>query len=243
MQPLRRESVSEQIFNILKKEIADGQWKPGEKIPSETELAARFGVSRMSARSALQRLISIGLLESRVGEGTFVKEFRLSEYFGEVVELMDSDKTMEDISEFRLAFEAAVMQIACQRRTQEDIDKVIELYHEMEGYAAAGDWNSFTDCDLRFHSQLVAISRNSVFTMVDVLIRDLLKAHYRENAQLFTETREHSMNPDDDNYYLKVLCQEHLTFIEALQNHDATIAVRDWEDRLRHYKAYKENKA
>ena len=74
---LKRKSISDQIFDILKEKIISNQWKPGDKIPSETELAASFGVSRLSARTAIQRLSALGLVEIRVGDGTYIKDYPL----------------------------------------------------------------------------------------------------------------------------------------------------------------------
>ena len=101
---LQRTSVSEQIFAILKQKIASGEWQDGQKIPSENELAAQFGVSRMSARSALQRLSALGLLETRPGDGTFVRAFSLLNYFQEATDLIATSNNMEQIREFRNFF-------------------------------------------------------------------------------------------------------------------------------------------
>ena len=98
---LKRTSVSEQIFAILKGKIASGEWKDGQKIPSENELAAQFGVSRMSARNAVQRLSALGLLETRPGDGTFVRGFSLLRYFQEATDLITTPENMDQVREFR----------------------------------------------------------------------------------------------------------------------------------------------
>lgn len=61
-----------QIHNQLRQNIEDGEWKVGDKIPAERELANDFGVSRMTLRQAIQALVDEGILERRVGSGTFV---------------------------------------------------------------------------------------------------------------------------------------------------------------------------
>ena len=62
IKPIRRTSISDQVCMQIKQLILDKDWKPGEKIPSETELAELFGVSRVSVREALLKLSAIGLL-------------------------------------------------------------------------------------------------------------------------------------------------------------------------------------
>ena len=66
-----KSSVSQQVFDQLREQILSGSWKPGQKLPSENELAAQFGVSRVTVRNALQKLSGLGLLETRFGEGSF----------------------------------------------------------------------------------------------------------------------------------------------------------------------------
>lgn len=68
-----------QIHNRLRKTVEDGQWQIGDKIPSERELAVQFGVSRMTLRQAVQTLVEEGLLERRVGAGTYVANRKVQE--------------------------------------------------------------------------------------------------------------------------------------------------------------------
>lgn len=72
IQKIVRSSISQQVFDQLRSQLEQGVWKPGDKLPSENELAAQFGVSRVTIRNALQRLCGQGLLETRFGEGSFV---------------------------------------------------------------------------------------------------------------------------------------------------------------------------
>lgn len=68
-----------QIHNQLRANIEDGKWKVGQKIPAERELAASFNVSRMTLRQAIQALVDEGILERRVGSGTFVANRKVQE--------------------------------------------------------------------------------------------------------------------------------------------------------------------
>ena len=70
---VKRMPVSEQVYDAMRDALKKGVWAPGEKIPTEMELSDTFGVNRMTVRMALQRLIGMGLLESRVGDGTYAK--------------------------------------------------------------------------------------------------------------------------------------------------------------------------
>jgi len=70
--PIRQPSLSDQIYEIILKEISEGTFPPGSKLPSENELAKRFGVSRPTVRAAFNRLVEMGYVRKRRGVGTFV---------------------------------------------------------------------------------------------------------------------------------------------------------------------------
>ena len=78
-----------QIHNQLRENIEDGKWKVGEKIPAERDLAADFDVSRMTLRQAIQALVDEGILERRVGSGTFVANRKVQEKMSGVTSFTD----------------------------------------------------------------------------------------------------------------------------------------------------------
>ena len=67
------------IHDQIKKDIDEGNWKIGERLPSERDLAEEFEVSRMTLRQAISLLVEEGVLERRVGSGTFVSSTRVQE--------------------------------------------------------------------------------------------------------------------------------------------------------------------
>jgi GntR family transcriptional regulator, transcriptional repressor for pyruvate dehydrogenase complex len=71
---LNIKTLSDKIVDQIKECIISGEWKPGERIPSENDLTKQLNVSRISVRDAIQRLIGMGVLKVRVGEGTFVTD-------------------------------------------------------------------------------------------------------------------------------------------------------------------------
>lgn len=68
-----------QIHNQIRKEIEASKWEIGAKIPSERELATQFNVSRMTLRQAVQTLVDEGILERKIGSGTFVARKKVQE--------------------------------------------------------------------------------------------------------------------------------------------------------------------
>lgn len=78
-----------QIHNQIKKDIEAGKWSVGERIPSERELAVEFSVSRMTLRQAIQTLVDEGILERRVGAGTYVASQKVQERMSGVTSFTD----------------------------------------------------------------------------------------------------------------------------------------------------------
>src|SRR2546425_3816623 len=70
--PIDKTSLSEEIAGQIMSLVSSGDLMPGQKLPSERELCLRFGVGRSSLREALRCLTIVGVLETRVGEGTFL---------------------------------------------------------------------------------------------------------------------------------------------------------------------------
>ena len=79
IKPIKRVNVGEQVLLQLKKMLIDGEWAPGSKIPSENELAELFEVSRITVRQALQKLNALGLIETRLGDGSYVRNLDIGD--------------------------------------------------------------------------------------------------------------------------------------------------------------------
>ena len=138
MYPIRRESVADLVYEQIMEQIFKGEWVPGSKIPSENELSKRLGVSRISIREAFQRLVSLGILETRQGDGTYVKEFTPGVYMNPLIPLCVLDPVdLMEVMEYRKITEIETIGLAAERATEADIDDLEEIYAKME--ASRGD--------------------------------------------------------------------------------------------------------
>ena len=234
--PLKRVNLSDQIFQILKEKISSGEWKPGDRIPPETELAATFGVSRMTARSAIQKLATIGLTESRTGDGSFVKDFHFNDLFNDLSVFLCSKQNMEDLCVFRSFFERDCMTLACRERTEKDIEKLKSIHKEMLDSAQRYDINAFNEADGRFHEQIIEMTGNAIFKLVGSMVQGLLKAHYVEATGLYKKMHQDD-TPDsaDDQNILQDLCREHAVYIESLEKRDPSLTMNRLDAHLQLY--------
>ena len=71
LHPVTRSSMSDQVIAQMKENIEKGIWKPEERLPGELQLCEIFGTSRVTVRNALQKLAGEGLIETRVGDGSY----------------------------------------------------------------------------------------------------------------------------------------------------------------------------
>ena len=120
LHPVSRVKLSTQIENQLKDQILTGKWKPGERLPSENELAEIFQVSRVSIRQALQALSAQGLIETRIGDGSFISQPSIGTFMQDVIpDVYLADDSLRAVLEFRRVFEGPVAELAATRATDE----------------------------------------------------------------------------------------------------------------------------
>lgn len=165
LKTISKRNISDVVYEQLMENLIAGEWKPGDKIPSENELAAQLQVSRISVRSALQRLSSLGLVESRQGEGTFVCEFSGAQYANNLIPLIVFERSdMQDLMEFRNILDSEIAALAALRATDTDIALLHQNYQRH--MAAEGDVTKCADYDSEFHCLLAAATHNALFHKV-----------------------------------------------------------------------------
>ena len=165
LKTISKRNISDVVYEQLMENLIAGEWKPGDKLPSENELAAQLQVSRISVRSALQRLSSLGLVESRQGEGTFVCEFSGAQYANNLIPLVVFERSdMQDLMEVRNILDSEIAALAALRATDTDIALLHQNYQRH--MSAEGDVTKCADYDSEFHCLLAAATHNALFHKV-----------------------------------------------------------------------------
>ena len=119
---ITHQNITEQIVNYFKQKIESGEWKVGEKIPSENQLTQMLGVSRASVRSAMNQLIGIGVLESVHGKGTYLLDDQIEDNLGGNSRITAEDcRDVLKVLEFRRIVESE----ACYMATLYQSDDLI----------------------------------------------------------------------------------------------------------------------
>ena len=131
---IRKERVSDQIRTVLKQAILDGHFKQGDKFPPEVEIAAKYRVSKASAREALREMEAEGLIQKKRGVfgGSFVAAPGPEKIMDVVTNAyLFGDVTASDLAELRRILEPGLAALAADRRTQEDLAGMADCIHRV----------------------------------------------------------------------------------------------------------------
>jgi len=171
--PIKKTRLAEEVADRIRTLMLDGTFSPGEPLPSERHLAERFGVSRGSIRDALRTLETIGLVETRHGQGTFPLELSVDRLVAPLASVMAYRSDLQDeLLDVRRMFEPAVARAAALRATEEDLadlQRVLEAQRQKLkiGQSAIAE-------DTAFHAILARATRNRVVMSIMATLNDLL---------------------------------------------------------------------
>ncbi len=159
---IKKVSASEQVCEAIQDQISAGVWKVGDKLPSESDLAAKFGVNRLTVRMALQKLNALGIVETRTGSGTFVIEFDFESYLKTASRFYEQSGMMQNVQEFRIHIEIECARLAIERATPEDLEELERLalrhreaWSETEGLTHEEWCKRVAAADLAFHEHVL----------------------------------------------------------------------------------------
>lgn len=157
----RGPSLVERAIEALRDEIRSGAWSVGERIPTEAELVATLGVGRNTVREAIRALVHAGLLETRQGDGTYVRA--TSDLAGAVRRRISRAELLE-VLEVRRALEVEAARLAAQRRKPDDVERLRALLAERGVAWEAGDVERFVERDVALHRAIAAASGNPMLS-------------------------------------------------------------------------------
>lgn len=175
LQPVRRRSLSDDIIDQLVDLIARDELTPGQRLPSERDLSQQLGVGRASLREALRSLAVMGIVEGRVGEGTFISKDS-ARYLEKSLRwgLLLDPKEINDLIETRTLLETQTASFAADRATPDDLERIAATLPALEH--ALGDADRFLEMDLAFHLAIASASQNQMLHHLLQLTRQHLQA-------------------------------------------------------------------
>lgn len=201
-----------QLSDSLRRAIQAGEFRPGDKLPSESRLTARHGVSRTVVREAIAALRADGLVEARQGAGVFV----LAPAPQESVPFhhVDPDRisSVIELLELRTAVEVEAAALAAQRRSPQQEERIILCHHAVLSALAAGEPTS--EADFALHLAIAEASNNPRFPQFLTLM----------GKGVIPRAALQGSGDADSAAYVARLHREHGEIVEAISNGDAEAA-------------------
>lgn len=173
------ESVNgyQRVFEVFRERVLNGEWRPGDRLPSERELALELKVGRPLLREVMRSLNMLGVLDIRHGKGAYVAkaDFKvLSDFFA--FYLAQEKNALDDVMQARIAIECQAVRLACDRATDNDIARIETCFKQL--MATLEDPEQGGRADYRFHLAIVEASHcQSLMTLYHAISALLLKSH------------------------------------------------------------------
>ncbi|MEB3754208.1 transcriptional regulator LldR [Acinetobacter sp. MD2(2019)] len=172
--------IADQVIQQLSKLIEQQDMQVGDRLPSERKLCEQLTVSRASLREALQKMNNMGILVSKVGNGTYLE--KLPDHWSEqfiiqpISSLIHEDPLYRfDVQEARLVLEGGTAWYAAQRATEEDRAKIHFYYDQVLHFQSSGDADKASEADANFHLAIAEASHNSVLIQMMRSLFNLLQ--------------------------------------------------------------------
>ncbi|AVP54398.1 GntR family transcriptional regulator [Clostridium tetani] len=204
--PVKNKKIYEEVIEQIKDMIYKGILKKGDKLPSERDMVEKLQVSRTSVREALRSLEIVGLIESRQGEGNFIKEdFEDGLIEPLSVMFMLQDSKSEEILELRKIIEVGTIKLAAERITESELEELNELKEKLK---TPNKEENLAEIDREFHYKIAAASKNFLLLGVLNAISALMESYIKDARKSILEEEGNRQE----------LITQHENIFEALNN-------------------------
>ena len=192
MKPLVRSNLCDEAYNSIIGYITSSGLVAGDKIPSESQLMDMLNVGRNTIRAALNRLTAIGLIESRQGEGYYLRDVNVSIFLNSLIPvLLFSSGDLIALTEFRIGVESQAAYLSAKNADENDL-KEMNKYLTL-AFENIDNESMFAKCDMDFHLAVAKASKNKILyqlfeiikTLYTVWLVDFVANHGKEKSDHF----------------------------------------------------------
>lgn len=220
---IQSEKVADAAVRQIELLILRGILRPGERLPSERNLAERMGVSRPSLREAIAALQKAGLLVARANAGVFVADVLGSAFSPGLTRLFGAhDEAVFDYLDFRRDMEGLAAERAARLGSDTDLQVVNTAFERMEAASAKRNAAEEAERDAAFHMAIIEASHNVVMLHMMRSMFELLQEGVFYNRKVMFEQRTRR----------SALLDQHRAINTALQSRDAEGARKAVEDHI-----------
>ncbi len=217
LREISHDPLTDRVTRRIQEMILQGEVLPGDLLPTQHELAARYGVGLSTIREAIKGLTLIGLVEPRAGRGTLV--------LPDALKILNNTTLMkanlvsleaDQVLEARLFIEGALARLAASRASEQDIQEIEAAIEEMR--QSLDDNLAFVRADLHFHLAVARASQNEVLMQTYYLIQSLMEEVVRLADEL----------PGGKERALK----NHTQILEGIKRHEPEFAQSATEQQI-----------
>lgn len=212
---IKNKSVVQTVVDSITKAIIAGDLKPGDKIPTEMELAESFGVGRNSIREAIKILVYYGVLEIRRAEGTFVCDGFNKIMIDPMVYgvILHQSQDYVNLMELREMMEVGVMRLAIIKYSEDDLKKLGERLEELKEEIEKGPSNveNVFIADNVFHDTVSEMGHNPIVDRINNVVREMTyKMRYSSVKNMLQSGRGEELYKAHEKIYKKI-CERDMT--------------------------------
>lgn len=201
-------TTSGSVYHYIENKIMSREWTPGMKITSENQLSEELGVSRMSVREAIEKMVALNILTRKPGEGTFVDELSSSMYINKLLSmvLLEEDNLI-DLLEFRKTLEVDSAMLCAERCDEDTLKLLDQCYDNMCRHKDIS--SEFVNFDFEFHDLIVKGTGNSIIIKVNSILSDVWRFQQKKINKYLGSSGG---------------IKEHKKILEAIKNKDVEIS-------------------
>ncbi|MFV9511414.1 MULTISPECIES: FadR/GntR family transcriptional regulator [Tepidibacillus] len=225
-EPIKKKRVYQIVIERIKSSVESGQLKPGDKLPSEREMAKLLQVSRSAVREALSVMEYYGMVEIKTGIGVFLVEGQIHQLLNKMnILLFDDGIQLVEVLEVRQGIESQAAYLAAKRATLEDLTKIKKALTKLE--KAVIENKIAAKEDYEFHRAVVQASKNQMLMQMIYLIADyfILGLNKSRGESLKIPGRSQQ------------ILNEHKEIYDAIVAKDPNLASKKMWDHLEHVKS------
>jgi GntR family transcriptional regulator, transcriptional repressor for pyruvate dehydrogenase complex len=237
--PVKTRRVFEEICDQIRHQLAAGVLKPGDKLPSERELAESLMASRTAVREALRSLEIAGIVALQRGSqgGAFILEGNATTVTQSMRDLLDLGRlSFASLTEARVLIQDSVIRLACQRASLEDFEALEKNILRTEELTQAGRLKERADCAMEFYQLLATAARNEVLSIIveafsEIVRTFLVRAGPSPHTDLLLSRRrllKHLKSRDEDK-----AVKEMTRYLEGLHEHLIQFVQIDKDERTK----------
>jgi GntR family transcriptional repressor for pyruvate dehydrogenase complex len=215
---IKRKTVVAQVMEKIRQLISSGQFKAGDRIPTESEMAEMLGIGRSSIREAIKVFNYLGVLDSQTAKGTFVCDRSSISAEALTWSILLGRDDYYDLIDTRGAIETWALVSLAERFRRGPTDVEAQLgaleaqIERMNTAIAANDKEELAGADYDFHAAVIAGADNALFTSIYGVLRAFMYEEIEKSHRDFTD--------------ISTIVEEHRQFVRAIRSGDPCVAMQ-----------------